>query len=252
MNIEIRNCKESKFHESSSVMQHSNGVILFFQNLFQFQKAMWKRTRTIEFNGTILVSTKPSFFKPVYRTLAGSTNLSQPKACNRQKLHNFNCCCFFLFNFTFRCFSNYGWKFKSHRRCLLFQWQIAIFHQLHKENLLTGIFIKIMYKFFRNFSTILIPARDPLKYKPAPDQVKRCHQLTFLLFNSTTLFMCADSICFVLWCSQVSELNLGQETNFFIHFIFEFNERNKALTLWKITQQTWRQTTCISRNCACL
>lgn len=33
----------------------------FFQNLFQFQKAMWKRTRTIEFNGTILVSTKPSF-----------------------------------------------------------------------------------------------------------------------------------------------------------------------------------------------
>lgn len=141
MNIEIRNCKESKFHESSSVMQHSNGVILFFPKPFPIsKKAMWKRTRTIEFNGTILVSTEPSFFKPVYRTLAGSTNLSQPKACNRQKLYNFNCCRFFLFNFTFRCFSNYGWKFKSHRELfLLFQWWIAIFHQLHKENLLTGM-----------------------------------------------------------------------------------------------------------------
>lgn len=135
MNIEIRNCKESKFHESSSVMQHSNGVILFFQNLFQFQKS---NVKTHSY--TILVSTEPSFFKPVYRTLAGSTNLSQPKACNRQKLYNFNCCRFFLFNFTFRCFSNYGWKFKSHRELfLLFQWWIAIFHQLHKENLLTGM-----------------------------------------------------------------------------------------------------------------
>lgn len=105
-----------------------------------------------------------------------------------------------------------------------------------RKELLTGMFIKKLFS--RNFRINSIPGCDPVKYKPAPDQVKRCHQLTFSLFNSTTLFMCADSICFVLWCSQVSELNLGQETNFFIHFIFEFNERNKALTLWQLTQQT--------------